>query len=147
MDLVLLKAVEKVGAEGEVVRVAPGFARNYLIPAGLAAPATPERLKTIEALKRQRAQQAERDKAQAQALKQRLESRSVTVKLALGEGQQPFGSVTTHDLVEALKQDGLAIEKHAVQLAQPIKALGVYEIPVRLHPAVTAALKVWVVKQ
>lgn len=147
MDVVLLKAVENLGAEGDVVRVKPGFARNYLIPAGLATPATPERLKRVEAAKRQRAQQAEREHAEAQALKQKLESRSVTVKLALGEAQQPFGSVTVHDLVEALKQDGLAIEKHAVQLAQPIKALGVYEVPVRLHPAVTATLKVWVVKQ
>ena len=146
MDVVLLKAVERLGAEGAVVHVRPGFARNYLLPSGLAALATPQQLKAVEALKRQRAQRAERIRAQAEALKRALESRSVTLKLRLDDDGHPFGSVSVHDIVEALQQEGLTVEKPAIHLEEPIKALGIYPVPVRVHPEVTATLKVWVVK-
>jgi large subunit ribosomal protein L9 len=147
MDVVLLKEVERLGAEGVVVSVKAGFARNYLIPSGLAVPASPQHLRAIEELARQRAQKAQRIKEEAQALKRKLESRSLTLKLSLGVDDKPFGSVTTHDLVEALRQEGFELDKHAVRLEQPIKALGIFEVPVRLHPEVTATLKVWVVKE
>lgn len=146
MDVILLKDVEKLGNEGAVVRVKPGFARNYLLPRGLAAAATEQHLKASEATRRQRLDKAQRVKAQAEERRRALESRSLTLKLTLGEDEKPFGSVTAHDVAEALKQGGMDIEKHALQLEQPIKALGVYEIPVRLHPEVTATLKLWVVK-
>jgi large subunit ribosomal protein L9 len=146
MDVLLLKDVEKLGASGAVVHVKPGYARNYLVPAGLAVPATPEQLRSAESAKRSGARKAKRAEDAAQQLKRQLEGRSVTLKLTLGENDQPFGSVTAHDIVEALGKDGLAVEKHAIQLEQPLKALGVYEVPVKLHAAVTATLKLWVVK-
>ncbi len=147
MDVVLLKDIEKLGTEGTVVHVKPGFARNYLLPNGLAAPATPQQLKALEALKQQRLRKIQRVKADAEALKRKLESHSLTLKLSLGLDDKPFGSITSHDLVDALARDGIEIDKHAIHLEQPIKGLGVYDIPVRLHSEVTATLKVWVVKE
>jgi large subunit ribosomal protein L9 len=146
MDVILLKDVEKVGTAGTVVHVKPGFARNYLCPAGLAVPATPQQLKAVEAANRRRLQGARKLQEDAEALKRKLESRSLTLKLTLGEDDKPFGSVTAHDVVEALAAEGLAVEKHAIQLEHPLKALGVYDVPVRLHPVVTATLKIWIVK-
>ena len=146
MDVVLLKTVEKLGTEGAVVSVRPGFARNYLIPLGLAAQATPQQLKTLEAVARARAQKSQRVQAEAEAFKRKIESRSLTLKLTLGEDDKPFGSVTAHDVVEALQREGIEVEKHAVQLEQPMKTLGVYDVSIRLHPQVTATLKVWIVK-
>jgi len=146
MDVVLVKDVERLGAQGTVVRVKPGFARNYLLPRGLAVAATPQALQTFDAAERRRAQQAQRLKEQAESLKHRLESRSLTLKLTLGAEDQPFGSVTVHDILEAPKRDGLEIEKPAVQLDHPIKTLGIYDVPIRLHAEVLATLKVWVVK-
>ena len=146
MDVILLKDVEKLGAEGAVVHVKPGFARNYLIPQGLAASATARQLKVVEEIKRQRAAKTQRVKDDAEALKRRLESRSLTLKLNHGADDKPFGAITTHDVAEALAREGMTVEKHAVHLEQPIKGLGIYDIPIRLHPEVTATLKLWVVK-
>ena len=146
MDVVLLKDVEKLGAEGAVVKVKPGFARNYLLPHGLAALATAQQLKAIEETKRQRLQKTRRARRDADALKCKLEARSLTLKLNLGEDDKPFGSITTHDIADALAQEGIVMDKHAVQLERPIKSLGVFDVPVRLSPEVTATLKVWIVK-
>ena len=146
MDVVLLKDVEKLGSEGTVLHVKPGFARNYLLPLGLAAPATAQQLKAIDQIKRQRLQKTQRARRDADALKRKLEARSLTLKLSLGEEDKPFGSITTHDIVDALAQDGLNVDKHAVHLEHPIKSLGIFDVPVRLHADVTATLKVWVVK-
>ena len=95
---------------------------------------------------RQRSREAERIKAEAEALKQKLEGCSLTLKLSLGADEKPFGSITLNDIREALRIEGLEVEKHAIQLKQPIKGLGVYDIPVRLHPDVTATVKVSVVQ-
>ena len=146
MDVILLKDVVPLGAEGAVVRVKPGFARNYLLPSGLAVEATPRQLQAVEASKRQRLKQAERVQQEAEALKRRLESHSLTMTLTLGEGDQPFGSITVHDVADALARDGIPVEKGAIRLEQPLKALGVFDVPVRLHPNVTATVKLWVVK-
>jgi len=146
MDVILLKDIEKVGKEGAVVHVKPGFARNFLVPRGLALPATPAHLKSAEERQRQAQHKRKRASRQAEALKARLEGTSLTLKLALGEGEKAFGSVTVQDIVAALAQQGISVEKHAVQLAEPIKALGIYEVPVRVQPEMTATLKVWVVK-
>ena len=146
MDVVLVKDVERLGAQGAVIHVKPGYARNYLLPMGLAVPATPQQLKALEAVTRQRLQKTQRVHAAAETFKRKLESRSLTLKLTLGADDKPFGSVTAHDLVEALAREGLEVEKHAIRLEEPIKTLGVYDIPVRVHPQVTATLKVWIVK-
>ena len=146
MEVILLKDIEKLGTEGAVVRVRPGYARNFLVPSGLAVPATPQQLKAVEEVKRQRLRKTQRAQAEAEAIKQKLEGRSLTLKLTVGEEDKPFGSVTAHDLAEALAKEGLPVEKHAIHLDEPIKALGVYQVPVKLHAGVTATLKVWIVK-
>jgi len=146
MEVILLKDVKPLGAEGEVVQVKPGFARNYLIPHGLAATANPAQLKAVAERKQARARKTERVKQQALELKRKLEGRSLTLKLSLGEGDKAFGAITVNDVVQALTQEGLPVDRHSVQLEQPIKALGIYELPVRLHPEVTAVVKLWVVK-
>ena len=146
MDVVLLKAVDRLGTEGTVVKVKPGYARNYLIPMGLAALATERQMKVVEETKRQRSQKTERVKGQAEGLKRKLEGTPVTLKLTLGEDEKPFGSVTAHDIVEVLTRAGFELEKHALHLEQPIKTLGIHEVPVRLHAEVTATVKVYVVK-
>ena len=146
MDVVLLKDVEKLGAQGSLARVKPGFARNFLVPRGLAVVATAAEIKTAEEITRQRRRKLERQEAEAQQLKQRLEKHSPTFKLTLGEDEKAFGSVTAHEVFESLIRDGFAVEKHAVLLPQPIKTLGIHEVPVKLHANVTAVLKVRVVK-
>ena len=145
MDVILLKDVEKLGPAGTVVHVKPGFARNYLVPCGLAVLASPQQLKVVEATVRQRQEQARRIQADAETLKQKLEARSLTLTLTLGADHKPFGAITSHAVVEALAQEGLAVAKHAVHLEEPIKALGVFDIPIRLHPNVTATLKLQIV--
>ena len=146
MDVLLLKDVEKIGAEGTVIKVKPGFARNYLLPRGLAVAATPERVRQIEAAQRRRQEQVKQAQAEAGALKRKIESRAVTLTLNVGTDGQPFGSVSVHDVAEALARDGFAIDKHQIQLEQPIKTLGTIDVPVRLHADVTATVKVSVVK-
>jgi large subunit ribosomal protein L9 len=146
MDVILLKDVEPLGKEGMVVHVKPGYARNYLLPQHLALPATSDNLKAVEDRKHRAQQKLLRLRKQAETLKQKLESRSLTLQLTLSERDTPFGSITTHDLVEALSQEGISIDKQTIGLEEPIKALGIYEIPIRLHPEVTATLKLWVVK-
>ena len=146
VELLLVRTVESLGVAGSVVRVKPGYARNFLVPQGFAVPATPEQVRAVEEAKRRRAKQGERVVAEAEALKRRLESQPLSLKLAVGAEGKAFGSVTAHDLVEALQQAGIVIDKHAVQLEEPIKGLGIFEVPVRLHHDVTAHVKVWVAK-
>ena len=147
MDVILLKPVEPLGPEGAVVKVKPGYARNYLLPQGLAVPATAQQLKAAETRQHHQQEKAQRIKAQAEVLKRKLEGRSLTLKLSLGEDDKPFGAITTHEVLDALKRDGFELEKHALHLEQPIKSLGIFELPIRLHPEVTATLKLWVVKE
>ena len=146
MDVILLQDIEKLGKEGTVVQVKPGFARNYLLPRKLALPASPAHLRAVE----ERAHHAQRKQARvrqhAEQLKQKLESHSLTLKLSLGEKDAAFGSITAHDIHDALAHAGIPVEKPHLHLEQPIKALGIYEVPVRLHPEVSATLKLWVVK-
>ena len=146
MDVILLQDVARIGKEGAVIHVKSGFARNYLFPRRLAAPASEQTLKAVEERTRQTARKAARVQDDAESLRRKLENRSLTLKLTVGEGDQAFGSVTTHEIAHALQQDGMAVEKAMLQLEEPIKTLGIYEVPVRLHPSVTATLKVWVVK-
>ncbi len=146
MDVVLLKDVEPLGAEGAVVHVKPGFARNYLLPRGLAAPATPAQLKTAAENTRQQSRKLERARGAADTLKRQLEATPLTLTLTLGEDEKAFGSVTAHDIAEALTRAGFAVEKRAIRLAQPIKGLGAYDVPVKVHADIIAILKLTVVK-
>ena len=134
MDVILRQAVEKLGQPGDVVKVSPGFARNYLLPRGIAYAATAGNLKRI-AQEKARLQAAEDERrGGAQTIATRLENVSLTFSARVGEEGKLFGSVTAADIAEQLHAQGFdMIEKRQIDLHDPIKALGVYRVPVRLH--------------
>ena len=147
MDVILRQAVENLGKPGDVVKVKNGYARNYLLPHNLAYEATPGNLKRIQQ-ERDRLEAAEnqrRNSAQEQATK--LEQVSLTFSARVGEEGKLFGSVTAADIAQQLEQQGYHIEKRQIDLHEPIKALGVYRIPIRLHADVKPEIRVWVIKQ
>ena len=148
MEVILRQAVEKLGQPGDVVKVSPGFARNYLLPRGIAYAATAGNLKRI-AQEKARLQQAEDERRNgAQGIAGRLEAVSLTFSARVGEEGKLFGSVTAADITEQLHAQGFEmIEKRQIDLHEPIKALGVYRVPVRLHADVKPEIKVWVIKQ
>jgi large subunit ribosomal protein L9 len=147
MDVILRHAVENLGKPGDVVKVKNGYARNYLLPHNLAYEATPGNLKRIQQ-ERARLEAAEglrRDSAQEIATK--LEQVSLTFSARVGEEGKLFGSVTAADIAQQLDQQGFHIEKRQIDLHEPIKSLGVYRVPVRLHADVKPEVRVWVIKQ
>ena len=147
MDVILRQAVEKLGSPGDVVKVSAGFGRNYLIPRGIAVEATPGNKKRIEQ-ERQRLEAMEGERREtASQLAQRLEQVSLTFSAKVGDEGKLFGSVTTGDIVQQLEAQGFHIERRQVDLHEPIKALGVYRVPIRLHAEVKPEIKVWVIKQ
>ena len=148
IQVVLQDDVENLGTSGDVVRVRPGYARNYLIPRGLAVPATHANLARVDELKRLAAAKAERALVEAKELAEKLEGVSIKLERAVGEENKMYGSVTGKDIEEAyLAQHELAFDKKRLTLPEPIKQLGLSEVPLKLHPEVTAMLRVEVVKQ
>ena len=147
MEIILRQAVENLGKPGDVVTVKNGYARNYLLPHGFAFEATPGNLKRI-AQERDRLEAAENERiGAAQELAKRLEEVQLTFSARVGEEGKLFGSVTSADIAEQLTSQGFHIEKRLVDLHEPIKALGVYRVPVRLHADVKPEIRVWVIKQ
>jgi large subunit ribosomal protein L9 len=144
--VVLQQDVDNLGSGGEVVQVRPGYARNYLIPRGLAMPATKGNLARVEDLRRQAAARAAEALDAAKQLKAKLESTSVKLERAVGEEAKMYGSVTGKDIEEAYAAQGLVIDRRKIQLTDPIKGLGLSEVKVKLHHDVTATLRVEVVK-
>ncbi len=147
MQIVLKEDIDKLGRRGEVVKVADGYARNYLLPLGKALPATPGNLKVIEREKRRYVVRLTKEKEENEVLSGRIQALSLTLVRKVGENDVLYGSVTSGDVAEALAKEGIVVDKRRIQLAEPIKSLGIYTIPIRLHPEVTAEVKVWVVKE
>ncbi len=147
MQIVLKEDIEKLGQRGEIVKVADGYARNYLLPLGKALPATAGNLKVIEREKRRYVVRLTKEKAENQALAGRIQALSLTLVRKVGESDVLYGSVTSGDVAAALSKEGVVVDKRRIQLPDPIKSLGIYTIPIRLHPEVTAEVKVWVVKE
>ena len=145
--VVLQESVANLGTSGDVVRVRPGFARNFLIPRGLAAPATPANLARIDEIKRQAAARIERELGEAKTVAAELERTSVKLERAVGEERKMYGSVTSRDIEEAYAAVGLALDRKKIQLDEPIKELGLHEVKVRLHGDVDATLRVEVIKK
>lgn len=146
MEVILRQAVENLGKPGEVVKVSNGYARNYLLPHGVAFAATPGNLKRIQH-ERDRLEAAENERrGVAQGLAERLEQVQLTFSARVGEEGKLFGSVTSADIAQQLEAQGFHIEKRQVDLHEPIKALGVYRIPIRLHADVKPEIRVWVIK-
>lgn len=144
--VILQKDVENLGQGGEVVRVRPGFARNFLIPRGLAAPATTANMARVEELKAKALKLEAEDLAAAKLLKEKLEASSVKLERAVGSDAKMYGSVTSKDIEEAYKALGLAIDRKKIELVDPIKTLGLSDVQVKVHKNVTATLRVEVVK-
>ena len=147
MEVILQKFVDKLGESGKIVNVAPGYARNYLFPKKIAIKATP---KNIALVKRQHSMLKSLEikaKKECEELAVELGKLSLTFVKMAGENDRLFGSVTNADIAEALKKEGVEIDKKKVMLEEPIKSLGIYKVPLKPHPEVTAHIKVWVVKE
>ena len=148
MRVVLRGDVENLGLKGDLVEVADGYARNYLVPKGLAIKATPGAQKQADAMRRNREAQEARTRGEAEALAARLTTGTIEVKARAGEGGRLFGSVTAADIADAVQaQLGIEIDRRRLDLDEPLKELGAAEVPLRLHTDVAATLKVAVVAQ
>jgi large subunit ribosomal protein L9 len=148
VKVVLRDDVENVGRKGDLIEVTDGFARNYLVPRGLAMKATKGVVQQAEAMRRNRAARDERDREAAQALADKLAGRRIELRARAGEGGRLFGSVTAADVVDAVRtQTGVELDRRKAQLAEPLKELGAVEIPVKLHPDVEVTLTVDVVSE
>lgn len=147
MKVILLEDVVNLGKTGDMVNVKEGYARNFLLPRKLVIVATPKNLKAFEHQKRLVQSKIKKNKSDAQKLAEKLESISLTIPQKVGEEDKLFGSVTAITIAEFLKQqEGIELDKRKIELAEPIKRLGIYTIPIKVHPDVTANLRVWVVK-
>lgn len=147
MEVILKEDIPNVGKMGEVVRVRDGYARNYLLPRGLVLEANKKNLKTFEHQKRVVASQKERVGKQAQTMAEKLAQVSIVISVKAGEEGKLFGSVTNMDIEKALKAKGVDVERRRIHLADPIKMVGDYEVPVRLTSEVQANIKVSVVSE
>ncbi len=145
MKVILKNDVPKLGNAGDIIAVKDGYARNFLIPKGLAEKAELGSVKAVENLKKVLSQQMEKKKKEAIKLRDRLLNISCTITRQTGEGEKIFGSVTTRDIEEALKVENIHIDRKNIMLDEPIKQLGIFEVPVKLHKDVEAKIKVWVV--
>ncbi len=147
MKIILREDHERLGKAGDIVEVKAGFARNYLIPKQIAYPAKSNYLKILAEEKKQKQQKLQKEKKQAEVMAKKLENVSVTIAVTVGEEDKMFGSVTSQNIADALKEQGVEIDRRKIELEEPIKELGIYSVPIRLHPEVQAKIKVWVVKE
>jgi large subunit ribosomal protein L9 len=145
IQVVLQQDVDKVGKSGDLVRVRPGFARNYLLPRQLAVPATTAAVRRIEHDKSVALVKADKAKKEARSVADKVSALVITIAQKAGGDGRLFGSVTTKDIEAAVKAQGLMVDRKRIQLAEPIKSLGTYEIQVKLVSDVTATLKIEVV--
>jgi large subunit ribosomal protein L9 len=146
-EVLLIKPVDGLGAEGDQVKVRAGYARNYLLPQGMALPLTLSNRKQVEALKKARALRESKELDGAQALAKQLEKTAVAIAVKTGEGGKLFGAVTANDVHDKLVAAGLQIEKRRILLGQPVKTLGKHEVKIKLHPDVTVDFSFEVVSE
>ncbi|MGQ9590654.1 MAG: 50S ribosomal protein L9 [Planctomycetota bacterium] len=146
MKLLLQRNVEKLGKIGDVVDVADGYGRNYLLPMGFAVELTPDNLHRFEAMKRKLIALGEETKEKLQLLAKELDRASCTIIVRSTEEGHLYGSVSAKDISKQLATEGFQVEPECVLLENPIKELGIYKVKIRLHPEVESELKVWVVK-
>ena len=146
MKLILLKDVDDLGKIGDIVSVKEGYARNYLIPKKLVLEATKANEKVVEKEKIKVEQKRKESRKEAEELCENLEKLSLTIPVQVGEKDKLYGSVTSQDISDLLKKEGFDIDKRKIELPNPIKALGIYSVKIKLDAEVTATMKVWVVK-
>lgn len=146
MKLLMKKSVSDLGGPGDIVKVARGYARNYLIPFGYAMEVTQANLQWFEAQKRRLIQQEEEVKVRLRLVAKELEGASCTIIARATEEGHLFGSVTPREIAAHFAQDGIDLDPKTIQLERPIKELGIYKVPVHLHADIVTEVKVWVVK-
>jgi len=146
MKVILRKDFEQLGKVGDVRDVKDGYARNYLIPRSIAYEATPGALRTLEEEKKQITRRVEKERLEAEKMAIALESTSVTLSMKVGEDEKLFGSVTSQMIADALNEKGIALDKRSIELGDSIKALGIYDVPVKLAAGVMGKVKVWIVR-
>lgn len=147
MEVILLQDVKKVGSAGLAVKVKDGYARNYLIPNKLAVPATAGAIKVLEAKKKKATRDEEKNKKSAVLTAEALSKISLTITSESGVNDVLFGSVTSESILQALRQEGIELDKTNIIIKEPIRKLGIYNIEVKLHPEVKQEIRVWVVKK
>jgi len=147
MQVILLEDVPSLGKAGDLVKVADGYGRNYLIPQKKAVFATEKNLKVLEHQKRQVKYRMGKMKKDVEKVAQQIEAFSCTFTRAVGESGKLFGSVTSMDIESYLKENGIDVDRKKIVLEEPIKNLGVFTVPIKLHPEVVTQLKVWVVQE
>jgi large subunit ribosomal protein L9 len=147
VQVILRQAVDELGDIGEVVDVKPGYARNYLIPHGMAYEATDANQQRFEEERRHILAKSTRELDRARAAAERIQGQSVSFSMRAGEEGKLFGSVTASDISEALAEKGIEVDRHLIRLEEPIKQLGVYKVTVRLHSEVRPEVTVWVVAE
>lgn len=147
MQVILREDIPTLGKAGEVVKVRDGYGRNYLLPRKMAVLADAKNLKAVEAQKKQIEAQRSKDRQKADEAAAKLASLELTIAREVGSNDRLFGSVTKVEISAALREKGVQIDKHLIELEAPIKTIGTYEVGVKLHPEVRAAFKLWVVRQ
>lgn len=147
MEVILNQDIERIGKAGQIIKVKDGFARNFLIPNGLAFPATPANLKRLDQDKQRELLQLEKVKKKNLELKEELERLSLTIPVLTHEEDNLYAGIASQDLAHALKEEGFDIDKNSILLDEPLNALGIYEVSIKLHPEVLAKIKVWIVKK
>jgi large subunit ribosomal protein L9 len=147
MKVILREDVEAVGQAGQTVDVKDGYGRNFLLPRNLAIPATRANLKAIGEIDKQKTIREKKRRRAAEVVKDKIERLSLSVEVLVGEEEKLFGSVTAHEVAALMEAEGVMIDKRAIQLDEPIKALGVYTVPVKIDKDVIANLKLWVIKK
>jgi large subunit ribosomal protein L9 len=147
MKVILRKDQDKLGQVGTVVEVKDGYARNYLIPKGIAYPASNGSMRALTEEKKQAERRSTKELKTSEKLAAELEKLSITIKMKVGEDEKLFGSVTSQMVADAVKEKGFDLDKRIFELPEPIKALGIYNVDVKLHQNVTGKVKVWVVRE
>ncbi|MBU0710181.1 MAG: 50S ribosomal protein L9 [Candidatus Omnitrophica bacterium] len=147
MEIILTQDVEKLGKAGSVIKVKDGYARNFLIPNKLAIPKTSSNIKRLEQESQRKLQEMEKIKKEYQELKEKLAGLSLTIPVLAQEEDKLYASITAQDIAAALKEENYEIDKGSIMLTEPIKALGIYEVEIKLYPEIIAKVKVWIVKK
>ncbi len=147
MQVILIQDVKNLGSMSDIVNVKDGYARNFLFPRKLAKIAIASNLKIVDEIKKKKIQAIEKEKKDAETLKEKLSSFSCTIAVEAGDDDKLFGRITTQDIARVLEEEGFSLDKKKIILEEPIKKLGVYHVTIKLHPEVKTEVKLWVVKR
>lgn len=147
MKVIFMQDVKGKGKKGEVKNVAEGYAHNFLFPRNLAVEANAANMNVLKQQQKSEEKRKEEEKHEAQLLQKKLEAKEITLKAKSGEGGRLFGSITSKQIADLLKKEGIIIDKRKIDLAEPIRALGVTKVVVKLHPEISATLSVHVVEE